>query len=334
MSYEEFLSRLDPKDARGIKTAAESKVVKIPTASRRLNLILDGGLPMGMVTTIYGNFSAGKSMLCLQSIAGWQKQGLVCGYIDVERTLNGEYAQRLGVNVDELIVSGSKSSGKIEETLKTWIEAGIDVVVIDSISDIMPEVFVDDKTGELSESRKQIGQHAKAVTGLLNGIHYLNERTAIIVISQTTTKIESNYIKQVPHGGNKVNFGSAVMIQLVSSNTDAKQKKGIIMKGGVKQELPIGRTVKAFTEKSKISPQHRTCEYDIYYAGDFVGIDSDGELADLCVEYGVVKKAGAWFTLDEGRKWQGRDALVKALREDQSLNAELEHLLEEILNGG
>lgn len=333
MSFEEFLSRLNPKDARSIKTAADARVVKIPTASRRLNLILNGGIPRGMVTTIYGNFSAGKSMLCLQSIAGWQKQGLVCGYIDVEGTLDGEYAKRLGVNENELVLGSSKSSGKVEEIITKWIEAGIDVIVVDSISDIMPETFVDDKTGELNSNRKQIGQHAKAITNLLNGVHFVNENTAIIIISQTTTKLEQTYVKQVPHGGNKVPFGSSVMIQLTSSNTDAKQKKGMIVKGGVKQEMPIGRTVKAFTEKCKIAPQHRTCEYDIYYDGDFVGIDAAGELADMCVEYGVINKSAAWFKLDEERKWQGRDSLVRAIRENDELEAELEALLQEVLNG-
>lgn len=334
MSFDDFLSRLDPKDARSLKTAATAEVIKIPTASRRLNLILGGGIPRGMVTTIYGNPSAGKSMLCLQSIAGWQKEGLVCGYIDAERTLDGAFAERLGVVTDQLVLDGSKSSDKIEQIVKKWITAGIDVIVIDSVSDIMPAVFVDDRTGELKESRKQIGQHAKAITELLNGIHYVNENTAVIIISQTTTKLEQTYVKQVPHGGKKTEFGSSVMILLTSSNTDAKQKKGIILKGGVKQELPIGRTVKAFTEKCKVAPAHRTCEYDIYYDGDFVGIDAAGELADMCVEYGAINKSAAWFKLDEERKWQGRDSLVAAIREDKNLEEELEEKLQEILDGG
>jgi recombination protein RecA len=333
VSFEDFLNKLDPKDAKALKTASTAEVVKIPTASRRLNLMLGGGIPRGMITTIYGNPSAGKSMLCLQSIAGFQKMGLVCGYVDAERTLDSSFAKRLGVNTDELVLDGSKSSDKIEIIIKKWIAAGIDVIVVDSISDIMPAVFVDDKTGEMSDNRRQIGAHAKAVTNLLNGIHYVNEDTAVIIISQTTTKLEQTYVKQVPHGGKKTEFGSSVMLQLTSSNTDAKQKKGIIMKGGVKQELPIGRTVKAFTEKNKTAPAHRSCEYDIYYDGDFIGIDSIGELADMCAEFGVINKSAAWFKLDEERKWQGRDSLVNAIRQDVRLENELETLLEKVWNG-
>lgn len=333
MSFQDFLNNLDPKDAKTIKTASDSRVVKLPLASRRLTKALDGGIPRGMITTIFGNFSAGKTMLCLQSIAQWQKMGLVCGFIDCEGTLDGEFASRLGVDTDQLVVDGSKSSGKVEKIMNKWIKAGIDVIVVDSISDIMPETFVDDKTGDLSDSRKQLGQHAKAITSLMNGIHYANEDTAVILLSQTTTKIEQTYVKQVPHGGQKIGFGSSVMIKLTSSNTDAKQKKGTILKGGVKQELPIGRTVDAFTEKNKTGPQHRTASYDIYYDGDFIGIDSAGELADLCVEYGVIEQSKSWFKLDDETRWQGRDNLVSAVRNDHELEERLEKLLED-LDGG
>lgn len=330
MSFQDFLNNLDPKDAKAIKTASEVRVEKLPLASRRLTKALDGGIPRGMITTIFGNFSAGKTMLCLQSIALWQSMGLVCGFIDCEGTLDGEFAERLGVNTDQLVVDGSKSSGKVEKIMNKWIRAGIDVIVVDSISDIMPETFVDEKTGDLSDSRKQLGQHAKAITSLMNGIHYANENTAVILLSQTTTKIEQSYVKQVPHGGQKIGFGSSVMIKLTSSNTDAKQKKGLVMKAGVKQELPIGRTVDAFTEKNKTGPQHRTASYDIYYDGDFIGIDAAGELADMCVEYGIVTRNGSWFTLDSETRWQGRDSMVIAVRNDHELESRLEKLLEDL----
>lgn len=333
MSFQDFLNRLDPKDAKNLETAATAERIKLPTASRTLNEILGGGIPKGMVTTIYGNFSAGKSMLCLQSIAVWQSMGYVCGYIDAERTLDAEFAKKLGVNVDELALDSSKSSERIERTIKKWIAAGMDAIVVDSISDVMPAVFIDEKTGELKDSRKQIGAHAKAITELINGIHYVNEQTAVILISQTTTKMEQTYVKQVPHGGKKTEFGSSIMLRLTSSNTDSNQKKGAVMRGGVKVELPIGRTVSAFTEKCKVAPQHRTAKYDIYYDGDFIGIDSAGELADLCVEYGVIEQNKAWFYLDSDTKWQGRDNLVKAIRTDKDLETRLENLLEEAKNG-
>lgn len=333
MDFNEFLSNLDPKDAKAVKTASEVRVEKIPLASRRLTNALGGGIAKGKITTIYGNYSAGKTMLTLQSMAKWQELGLICGFIDCEGTLDGAFAERLGVNTNQLVVDGSKSSSKVEKIMNKWMKAGIDVIATDSISDIMPEVFVDERTGELGENRKQIGAHAKAITNLINGIHYVNEKTAVILLSQTTTKMEQTYVKQVPHGGNKVGFGSTTMIRLTSSNTDAKQKKGLVRRGDILEELPIGRTVDAFVEKNKAGPQHRVASYDIYYDGDFIGIDAAGELADMCLDFGIINKGGAWFKLDESRKWQGRDTLVSAIRNDSDLEIELEAKIQEAISG-
>ncbi len=329
MSFEDFLSKLSPKDAKSIKTATDVKVERIPLASRRLTKELRGGIGKGRISTFYGNFSAGKTMLTLQSIGLWQKQGLVCGFIDCEGTLDGAFARKLGVNTDELVVDGSKSSGRVEKICKAWMQAGIDVIVIDSISDIMPETFVDDKTSELSESRKQIGQHAKAIGELIKGIHYINEGTTIVLLSQTTTSLAGMHPEQKPHGGNKVEFGSSTMIQLISSAANDKQKKGLVHNGHIETEVSIGRSVRATVKKNKVGPQWRTAEYDIYYDGDFIGVDSVGELVDMCAEAGVLQKSGAWVKLDDERSWQGRPKTITAVREDPELEAELEMLLEE-----
>lgn len=334
MSFQDFLSKLSPADAKKIEVASNRKLEKIPLASRRLTLALDGGIGRGRITTIYGNFSAGKTMLTLQSMAAWQKSGLTCGFIDCEKTFDASFADKLGVNTDELILDGSQSSGRVEGILVPWLKAGIDVIAIDSISHIMPEVFVDEKTGDINGQRKQIGSHARAIASLINGIHYYNENTAVILLSQTTTDLSGMHPEQKPHGGNKTEFASSTIIRLSSSNSDAKQKKGLVYKAGVKQELPIGRTVTAFTKKNKAGPQHRTATYDIYYDGDFIGVDSVGELVDLSIEYGVLNQGGSWIKLDDDRKWQGRDNLVKIVRNDSDLEHELEDKLNGVLNDG
>lgn len=327
-SFEDFMSRLSPKDAREIKTAAQSKIEKIPLASRRLTRVMRGGIARGQITTIYGNFSAGKTMLALQSIAEWQKMGLVCGFIDVEGTLDGDFARRLGVDVDKLVVDGSRVGRKVGETCSKWINAGIDVIAIDSISAIMPDAFVDEKNGNLDEKRIQIGAHAKTIKNLIHGIHYENKNTAIILLSQTTSEIGQTYVKQIPHGGKRVGFDSISMIRLTSSATDAqKQRKGLVQVGDVLEEMNCGREVEAFLEKNKAGPQHRGVKYDIYYDGDFVGIDSAGELADMCIDVGIINKSSAWFKY-EGRQWQGRLNLIKSIREDPALAEELERRLD------
>jgi len=335
LSYQDFINSLDPKIAKSVKTASEVEVIRRPLASRRLTHALGGGIGAGRITTIYGNFSAGKTLLTLQSIAQWQKDGLVCAFIDVEGTYDPNFAARLGVNNEELIVYGNKNSGRISDDTAPLLRAGIDVVALDSISAVMPEVFVDSKTSQLLEAdkRKQMGAHAKAIRSIISGIHYNNEKTAVILLSQTTTKIESTYVKQVPHGGNSPLFDSSTVIRLTSSNTDAKQKKGLIQMGDLKVEVPIGRTVDAFVEKNKLGRQHTTAEYDLYYDGDFVGIDADGELVDMCVDFGIVSKGGAWFNYGDN-KWQGRDSIISAVRKDNDLKTELDGKLNEILYGG
>lgn len=331
MTNEDFLARLDPKVAKSIKTASQVEIVRLPLASRRLTYALGGGIGKGRITTIYGNFSAGKTLLTLQSIALWQSMGLTCGFIDVEGTYDPEFAEKLGVDNDKLFVAGSKSSGRISDELAPWLKAEIDVVGLDSISDVMPEVFVD-KSGDLLEAdkRKQLGAHAKAIKSIISGIHYNNKSTAVILLSQTTTKIEQTYVKQIPHGGNATFFNSSTMIKLTSSNTDAKQKKGTISMGDMTVEQPIGRSVEALVEKNKLGRQSTTASYDIYYGGDEVGIDTAGELVDMCVDFGVMKKGGAWFEFD-GNKMQGRDETISIVKFDDEMRNKLESQLNEVL---
>lgn len=316
MGYEEFIAGLDPKTAKRIKTAMETEVVKLPLASYGVTKALNGGIAKGRVSLFYGNTSSGKSLLSMQSIGNWQREGLVCAYVDAEGTYEKNFAGRLGINNDELILIQARSSGKIESEIKPLLENKIDVIVIDSISDILPEVFIG-KDGSMNdqENRKQMGAHAKAITQLVNGIHYLNEDTAVMLLSQTTTEIGQMYVKQIPHGGKKVQFASSQIVRLTSSNTDDKQIKGQTFVGDLIFEAPIGRRVDAFVEKNKLGPQHTRCSYDMYYDGKSIGIDVIGETIDEAIKYQVVTKAGAWFKYD-GNQHQGRDNLVAFFKQN------------------
>lgn len=327
-AFDDFVSKFDGKQRKELQFATGIKVEILPLASRTLTKALGGGIRRGTVTTIFGNPSAGKSMLAMQSVGMWQKQGLVCGYIDVEQTFDPAFAARLGVNTDELIVSGSKSGARVTNTATDWLEKDIDVIVIDSVSDILPEVFVDkDGTVKNAEDTKQIGAHAKAITAMINSIHFANNNTAVILLSQTTTKIESTYVQQIPHGGKKIEFGSSQMIQLTSSPADAKQIKGLHRDGDILVERAIGRSVEATVKKNKVGPQSGTAKYDIYYGGDNIGIDSTGELFDLAVEKLVVIKSQAWFNYGD-LKWHGRSAALEAIRENPELEKELEQAID------
>lgn len=330
---DEFLARLNPKIAKQIKTAEETEVIRRELASIGLTYATGGGVGAGRVATIFGNQSAGKSLLTLQSIGMWQKQGLSCGFADVEGTFDKEFARRLGVDNSELFLTHSKSSGRLSDEIIPWVEAELDILVIDSISDILSEAFVDkDGTIKESEDRKQIGAHAKAITNLINAIHFANTKTAVILLSQTTTKMETWGAVQVPHGGQKTLFASSQLIRLASSNTDAKQKKGLLRMGNLEVEQPIGRTVEAVVQKNKLGRQSMTATYDIYYAGDNIGIDRTAELIDMAVTCGVIDKGGAWFTY-QGERTQGRDSLIEKFKFDQDLFNQVKSDLDKAMNG-
>ena len=327
-NLEDFLAGLDPKTAKRIKTAQETEVVRLETASYGMTKALGGGIARGRITLVYGNQSAGKSLWAQQSIGKiWQPQGLVCAYVDVEGAYDKDWAAKNGVNNDELILIQSKSSGRIEEEIVPLLRNNIDVVVIDSISDIMPEIFIG-KDGSLNaqQDRKQLGAHAKAITALVNGILYENKDTAVVLLSQTTTQIEQTYVKQVPHGGKKVLFAASQIVRLTSSNTDAKQIKGELWVGDMVFEEPIGRHVDGFVEKNKLGKQHGVFEYDMYYAGKNVGIDTLAEVIDEAIKYDVISKTGAWFKYED-YKWQGRSMVVQFFKEN---GEELNRVIKEI----
>lgn len=333
MSLEDYLAKLDPKTAKRVQTAQAVELIRLKTASFGLNLALGGGIGKGRVALTYGPPSSGKSLLWQQSIANWQKEGLICAWVDVEGTYDKAFAAKIGIDNDKLILIQKKSFGAITDEIMPHIRAGIDVVVIDSVSDALPEVFVD-KDGDVVEfeKQKQLGAHAKSCTMMLNAIHYENDSTAVILISQTTTKIESTYVKQVPHGGQKILFGSSQVIKLNSSNTEKQQKMGEIHVGDRIIQIPVARSVEAYVEKNKLGPQSQKAEYDLYYAGDYIGIDYVGEIVDLAIVYDIVTKSGAWFKYN-GEQSQGRDSFIERLRENDVEFKQLEDELHMVLTG-
>lgn len=334
MDFNKFLGSLDPKTAKALRTAQETKVEKLPLASTRLTEALDGGIGKGRITLLYGNTSSGKTALMLQSIAMWQQMGQICAFVDAEATYDKEWAARLGVNNDELILIQKRSFGRITDTLTPLLVAQIDAVVIDSISMALPDAFTTKDGGVADfDNMKQLGAHAKACSTMCNSIHYSNENTAVVLISQTTTEIGQTYTKQVPHGGKKTGFASSQIIKLTSSGTDANQIKSDFQVGNMIVTKPIGRPVDAVVEKNKLGPQSRTCSYDFYYDGDHVGIDSIGEIVDDCVRYGVMRKSVAWFYFGED-KWQGRENVINIARNDTEFLNTLKKHLAIVKNGG
>lgn len=334
MSLKDFLATLDPKTASRIKSAEETELIKYPLASVGLTHALNGGVGAGRVSLVYGNTSSGKSMLLEQSIAEWQRQGLQCAYADAEGTYDKDFTARMGVDNKELALIHKKSFGAMTDEIIPLISGGnLDILVIDSISDLLPEVFVDEK-GNINgfNDMKQIAAHAKSNTIMLNAIHYANVRTAVILISQTTTKFEQSYVKQVPHGGQKIGFAVSNMVKLTSSNAPGQLINDEKPYGNNLLQTPIGRKVEYLVEKNKMGPQSRKGGYDIYFDGPFVGIDTVGEVIDLGLMYGLFEKSGNWLIYGD-EKYNGRPQTVKAFRKDEDLLNQFKDELHTIMTG-
>ena len=339
-SFEEFIGNLGPKLSKDLMIANQVKTEIYPTASLQLNKALGGGIGGNRLTLIFGNYSAGKTMLVLQTIAGLQKQGKVCGFIDVEKTFDPKHAESLGVDTTQLVVAQVTLASQVEEVATAWIKAGIDFVAVDSISALFEDVFLDKKTHEMKgfEDRGQIGAKSVAIKRLIKGLMYAmtDKECAIVLISQTTTEIGQTYVKQVAEGGKAPGFFSTQIIKLMSSENDAKQIKKSIKVGNVFVEQNVGRTVEATVVKNKLTGhQSVACSYDIYYRGDQVGIDNVAELVDMATEQEIIKKAGAWFTYDESRgfKWQGRKSMLDEIKNNQELFDEIQKELDLVFVG-
>jgi recombination protein RecA len=334
LGIEDLLARLDPKTAARIKTASETKVEYLPLASYGATRALGGGIVKGRISLFYGNYSSGKSTLFLQSIGEWQKSGYTCAWVDAEGTFDKDFAKSVGVNTEELILIQERSFGKITNGVTPLLRAGVDVLVIDSISMAVPATFVnDDGSIKDFDDTKQLGAHAKACTMMVNSIHHENKETAVVLLSQTTTEIGQNYARQIPHGGKKVQFASTQMVLLQSSGNEKEQIVDEVQHGDVILKEPVGRRVKLYVDKNKAGPQSRRCEYDLFYAGDFIGIDNVGEVVDEAISYGIIKQAKAWFSMDE-QKWQGRKKVVTHFRENQQALDSLKQEISALLNGG
>lgn len=321
---EAFLDGLDPKTRKRFKTARDVTKEFLPSSSVTINYVLGGGFARGAITTVFGNQSAGKSAMLLETIGHLQKLGYVCAWVDVEKSFDHAWATRLGVDTSNLIIIQQRGAGAIADDTAKLIKGNIDFLVIDSISAIMPEAFLED--GELKEfdRRKQIGANARMAGILINGWLYDLDRTAIVMISQTrATDAGGGHFAMKPTGGQAVLFGSSAILKLTSSVSESQQKMGQVFLGDKVHQLPIGRQVKAYGEKNKVGPQSRTGEYLFYYAGDYIGIDHIDELVTMGKLYGAVRAAGAWVYWGD-EQWNGQAKFVSALKDDPELYARVE----------
>lgn len=320
MNIEEVLANLNPKLRKKVTLGSEIENVQFAlTPSYGLNRALNGGLPYGRQVLIWGNKSSGKSSFCLQIIAGEQKKGKICAWIDAEMTFSPEWAAQLGVDTDNLIVSTARTINDMVDVATDLMKAGVDVVIVDSISALLPAVYFEKDSTELKqlENTKQMGAEARDMSNAVKMLNYANNQekpTLLILISQSRNNLGSMYVNQIPTGGKAVQFYSSTIIKLFSSESDNQAIKGKIYVGDKIIEEKIGRKVRWDVQFSKTSPAFQSGEYDFYFRGDEIGVDSVADLVDTSEMMGLVERSGAWYTV-EGERFQGRDKLVAGVKE-------------------
>lgn len=327
-TMEDILAKLDPKTRKRVQQATEIEIEKQPTPSLSLNVGLKGGLGYGRQVLIWGNKSAGKSSFCLQMIGEAQKQGKVCAWIDSEQSYSPEWAEKLGVDSEKLIYSSAKTINDMVDVGVDLMKAGVDMIVVDSISALLPAIYFEKDGSELKELQdtKQIGAEAKDMTHAVKMLNYVNENTLLVLISQQRNSFGSMHATHIPTGGMAVKFFSSTIIKLWSSEADASSIKDKITVGDRLIEQKVGRPVNWTIDYNKTGPQFIGGSYDFYFQGDHVGVDKVADLVDTAELMGIIERGGAWYTVLEQRL-QGRAKVVEYVRENKEVFDTIESLV-------
>jgi recombination protein RecA len=288
---------------------AKMAVEAIPTGSISLDLALGiGGIPRGRVIEIFGNEGAGKSTLAQHIMAEAQKLGGIAAYIDAEHALDPAYAAVCGVKIDELLISQPDTAEQaLEITEKLVRSDALDVVIIDSVAALVPRAEIE---GEMCDTH--VGLQARLMSQALRKLTAAisRSRTAVIFINQLREKVGIMFGNpEVTPGGRALKFYSSVRIDLRRKET-LKQGADI-----------VGSRVKAKIVKNKVAPPFATVEFDIMFNG---GISKEGDIIDLAVARGIVKKSGAFFSFGETRLGQGRENAKEFLQQEKGLADEIE----------
>jgi recombination protein RecA len=296
--------------------AAVTQVAAIPTGSLALDAALGiGGVPRGRVVEIFGPESSGKTTLALQIIAEAQAEGGIAAFIDAEHALDPSYAARLGVDIDEILISQPDTGEQALEIADMLVRSGaIDVIVIDSVAALVPRAEIEGEMGDASVGL-QARLMSQALRKLAGSLH--KSDTTCIFINQLREKIGVMFgSPETTTGGRALKFFSTVRID-VRRIDSIKQGTEI-----------VGNRVRAKVVKNKVAAPFRLAEFDIMYG---TGISKEGNLLDLGVEEAVVAKSGAWYTYGDERLGQGREAAKEFLREHTTLRNEIEHKIRERL---
>lgn len=299
-----------------MSSQAVTDIAVIPSGSITLDVALGvGGYPKGRVIEIYGPESSGKTTLAIHAIAEAQKAGGIAAFIDAEHAFDSYYAQRLGVDVDNLLISQPDNGEQALEIADSLIRSSaIDIIVIDSVAALTPKAEIE---GEMGDSK--MGLQARLMSQALRKLtaSISKTKTVCIFINQLRDKIGVIYGNpETTTGGNALKFYASVRIDI---------RKASVIKDGDEQ---LGTRVRVKVVKNKVAPPFRKAEFDIMFGE---GISKIGEILDLGVDLGVIKKSGSWFSYGDRKLSQGRDAVKELLTNDLELQAEIEAKVREAM---
>ncbi|UAJ09466.1 recombinase RecA [Glacieibacterium megasporae] len=312
-ALEAALAQIDRAFGKGsvmkLGSRATMEIESSPTGSLGLDIALGiGGLPRGRVIEIYGPESSGKTTLALHAIAEAQKNGGTAAFVDAEHALDPAYAKKLGVNIDELIVSQPDTGEQALEIVDTLVRSNaIDVLVIDSVAALVPRAEIEGEMGDshVGLQARLMSQSLRKLTGSIS-----RSRCIVIFINQLRMKIGVMYGNpETTTGGNALKFYASVRLDI--------RRTGQIKD----RDEVVGNTTRVKVVKNKVSPPFKQVEFDIMYGE---GISKIGEILDLGVKAGVVEKSGAWFSYDSIRIGQGRENSKKFLKENPDIRDRIE----------
>ncbi len=288
----------------------------IPTGSLALDAALGvGGYPKGRIIEIYGPESSGKTTLAIHAIAEAQRAGGIAAFIDAEHAFDRFYAAKLGVNVDELLISQPDNGEQALEIADQLIRSSaIDVIVVDSVAALTPKAELEGDMGEnkVGLQARLMSQALRKLTSTIN-----KTNTTCIFINQLREKIGIMFGNpETTTGGNALKFYASVRLDI---------RKVTTLKDG---DTPIGNQVRVKVVKNKVAPPFRKAEFEITFGE---GISRIGEIVDLGVEHGIIKKSGSWFSYGDSKIGQGRDAVKKLLADNPELCEEIEAQIREAL---
>ncbi len=316
------IDRIDKNFGRGtvmrLGDGAIEQVEVIPTGSLTLDLALGvGGLPKGRIVEIFGPESSGKTTLAIHAIAEVQKQGGIAAIVDAEHAFDQFYAQNLGVDVENLLISQPDNGEQALEIADNLIRSGaIDLLIIDSVAALTPQAEIEGEMGD-SQMGLQARLMSKALRKLTGSINKAG--CCCIFINQLREKIGVMFGNpETTTGGNALKFYSSIRIDI---------RRASAIKDG---ENVIGNRTRVKIVKNKVAPPFQKAEFDIMYGK---GISKVGEVLDLAVEHNIVKKSGSWFSYGETKLGQGRDAVKTLLGDNPELMEELESLIKEAIVG-